>query len=46
MRGCNAWHLGEGDTCRMLKFSTNVHATFAKLLLVAVVGFNEQFFQI
>jgi hypothetical protein len=30
----NAWQLGEGGTCRMLKFSTNVRATFAKLLVV------------
>ena len=30
----NAWQLGEGGTCRMLKVSTNVRATFAKLLVV------------
>ena len=30
----NAWQLGEGGTCRMLKISTNVRATFAKLLVV------------
>jgi len=29
----NAWQLGEGGTCRMLKVSTNVRATFAKLLV-------------
>lgn len=30
----NALQLGEGGTCRMLKFSTNVRATFAKLLVI------------
>jgi len=29
----NAGQLGEGGTCRILKFSTNVRATFAKLLV-------------
>jgi len=30
----NVWQLGEGGTCSKLKFSTNVRATFAKLLVV------------
>jgi len=30
----NVWQLGEGGTCRKSKFSTNVCATFAKLLVV------------
>lgn len=29
----NAWQLGEGGTCRKPKISTNVRATFAKLLV-------------
>ena len=29
-----AWQLGEGGTCRKLKVSTNVRATFAKLLVI------------
>ncbi len=32
----NAWQLGEGGTCRMLKVSTNDRATFAKPVLYEV----------